>query len=171
MKYQPKPDKISNDNVQTPSLLASAIVEHFQPRGAILEPCCGGGSFVDALADWADSLDAFDINHKNCRQDFLTHLPKDRYDWIVTNPPWSKIRDFLIHGMRVADNIVFLMTVNHVWTKARLRAISEGGFGIREILLCDTPKTEGWPHLGFQLGAIHYQRGYSGCIRLTNLKS
>ena len=73
--------------------------------------------------------------------------------------------------MKIADNIVFLITVNHVFTKARVRDVQQAGFGLKEILLCDTPKNNDWPQSGFQLGAIHYQRGYSGYIQLTNLKS
>jgi hypothetical protein len=30
----------------------------------------------------------------------------------------------------VADQVVFLMTINHVWTKARLRIAREHGFGL-----------------------------------------
>lgn len=32
----------------------------------------------------------------------------ERVDYIFTNPPWSRIREFLIHSMKVADEIYFL---------------------------------------------------------------
>jgi hypothetical protein len=91
----------------------------------------------------------------------------ERVDWIVTNPPWSQIRPFLQHAMRVADNVVFLLTINHVWTKARIRDVQEAGFGIREIVLVDMPAT--FPQSGFQLGAVHFRRGWRGEIRLSEL--
>jgi hypothetical protein len=55
--------------------------------------------------------------------------------------------------------VVFLMTINHVWTKARLRIAREHGFGLRALLLVNTPRW--FPPSGFQLGAVHYQRGWT----------
>jgi hypothetical protein len=52
------------------------------------------------------------------------------------------------------------MTINHVWTKARLRIAREHGFGLRALVLVDTPRS--FPQSGFQLGVVHYQRGWSG---------
>lgn len=132
MKYQPNSNYKSNDVVYTPEPLAKAIVNHFKPNGKVLEPCCGAGAFLKYLpnADWCEierGRDFFDLN--------------GHYDWIVTNPPWSKIRDFLRHSMEVADNIVFLMTVNHAFTKARIRDVFAEGFSIREIALCDMPRS------------------------------
>ena len=59
------------------------------------------------------------------------------------------------------------MTVNHAWTKARLREMKTRGFGLREILFVPTPRS--FPPTGFQLGVVHYQRAYHGPIQLTEL--
>ena len=88
-------------------------------------------------------------------------------DWIITNPPWSQIRDFLCHAMEMADHVVFLFTINHLWTKARLRDIHNADHGIREIVLVKMPKT--FPQSGFQLGAVHLQYGWKGKITLSEL--
>jgi len=151
MKCQPNANYNSNDVVMTPLSLSKQIVEHFEPIGKILEPCCGDGSFLKYLpnADWCEitkGKDFFDC--------------KNKYNWIVTNPPWSKIRLFLQHSMKLADNIVFLMTVNHLFTRARIRDVNEAKFGIKEILLLDMPKE--FPQSGFQLGAIYLKRSYKG---------
>lgn len=82
-------------------------------------------------------------------------------DWIVTNPPWSKFRDFLNHSMEIADNIVFLCLTNAWYMKARQRDIEEAGFGLVEILHLDTPPAP-WPQAGFQLGAGWLRRGWKG---------
>lgn len=87
-------------------------------------------------------------------------------DWIITNPPWSQIRRFLQHAMAHADHVVFLCTINHVWTRARLRDIRSAGFGLREIVIFDTPRS--FPQLGFQLGAVFLARGWTGPITLTD---
>lgn len=158
MKCQPNRDYVSDDVVQTPSDLALRIVEHFKPAGKILEPCRGEGNFWQYLprADWCEISEG---------RNFFNYAKK--VDWIITNPPWSQIRNFLQHSMKVADDIVFLMTVNHVWTKARVRDIYSSGFGIKEICLVEMPPS--FPQSGFQLGAIHIQRGWSGEITFDDI--
>ena len=157
MRYQPNRDYVSNDDVQTPSALARRLVRHFRPRGRVLEPCCGEGRILRHLprgSHWCEI--------KRGRDFFDWQEP---VDWIITNPPWSQIRPFLRHALSLADHVVFLLTINHLWTKARLRDIRAAGFGIREILLVDMPAD--FPQSGFQLGAVHLQRGWHGGIKLT----
>jgi|TARA_Y100000310_G_C20313519_1_gene637338 tRNA1(Val) A37 N6-methylase TrmN6 len=142
----------------TPRYLAKAIVEHFEPSGKILEPCCGTGNFLKYMkAEWCEI---------SLGKDFFNY--RKRVDWIITNPPWSKVRNFLQQSMKIADNIVFLITINHLWTKARLRDMKEAGFGIKEI--CMIPeKTPDFPQTGFRCGACHIKRGYKGDIKLSEL--
>lgn len=158
MKNQPNRDYVSNDVVMTPLHMAKRIVDHFKPSGRILEPCRGAGHFTRYMpdAEWCEITQGRDF--------FDWEKP---VDWIITNPPWSKIRQFLQHSMKVADEIVFLMTVNHVWTKARIRDIYETGYGIKEICLIEMPPE--FPQSGFQLGAIHISRNWIGGIKLTDI--
>lgn len=159
MKYQPNRDYNSNDIVMTPIALAERLVKHFQPKGKGLEPCRGTGNiyrFLDG-ADWCEITEG---------KDFFNYNKK--VDYIFTNPPWSKIRPFLQRSMELADDIYFLFTINHLWTKARLRDIQKEGFGIVEICLFDTPKE--FPQSGFQCGMVHIRRDYkNNAIRLTRL--
>jgi hypothetical protein len=175
MRSQPNRNYVSNDDIQTPPALAQRLVEHFNPSGRILEPCCGNGSFLRALRAHQRSLAK--ISGSNDSEVFWTEIKRGRdffawtqpVDWIITNPPWSQIRNFLRHAMTLADHVVFLLTINHLWTKARLRDVREAGFGLREIVLVDMPDT--FPQSGFQLGAVHLTRGHTGPITLTNLGS
>lgn len=251
MRSQPNRNYVSDDVVQTPAALARRLVEHFRPRGRVLEPCKGEGNVLRALrayvrdrcrparnraaaavaarvrpassrrvlvggplesttgAQAAVSMPS--VNRAKERPD--SHLPvspscdlpdspphrlpvftvsprrrltaspstvlwaeikegRDFYewttkvDWIITNPPWSQVRRFLRQAMLVADHVVFLLTVNHVWTKARVRDIRDAGFGVREIVLVDMPRT--FPQSGFQLGAVHLERGWKGPMKLTD---
>ena len=146
-----------NDIVYTPHKLAERIVNHFKPQGKICEPCRGGGSFTKYMPE----CDWFEVEEG---RDFLDVFSGE-WDWIVTNPPWSKFRKFLNKSMEVADNIVFLVTVNHFWTKARVRDMKEADFSIKEILLVDTPKE--FPQSGFQLGAVYIKRGYKGKAKIS----
>lgn len=164
MKNQPNRDYVSNDVVQTPPALALRIVEHFDPQGVVLEPCAGRGHFVDALLPQRKVKTVHDCEISAGKDFFDFHEP---VDWIVTNPPWSQIRPFLQHSFKLADEVVFLMTVNHVWTKARLRDMKTAGFGLRQIALVEMPKE--FPASGFQLGAVHFSRGWTGPMGLVEL--
>jgi len=146
--------KGGNDNIQTPIWLAKIIVEHFKPNGRVLEPCCGDGNFLKFLpdADWCEI---------NRGRDFFKYVAV--VDWIITNPPYSKYRQFLEHGMKIAKNIVFLQLINATFYKARLKLLKKYGFGIREIWCIDTPKE--FPQFGFQMGCVYYKYGYVGDIR------
>lgn len=158
MRFQPNRNYRSNDEIQTPRQLAKALVRKLAPVGRILEPCAGEGAFLDEMpgASWCEILQG---------RDFLSWSAK--VDWIVTNPPWSRIRTFLQKSFEIADNVAFLMTVNHAWTKARLRDASNACFGIRRIIIFETPRS--FPQSGFQLGMVVYQRGWSGAIQLEEL--
>ncbi len=155
---RPLAPKGGNDCVMTPPYYVNLVLDHFAPQGRCLEPCRGTGGFQLDDWDWCEITEG---------RDFLTYdFGSARYDWVVTNPPWSKIRPFLARSMELADNVVFLCLVNAFWMKARLRDMKAAGFGIREILLIDTPPKP-WTQTGFQLGAVHVQRGHKGDIKLS----
>ena len=91
-------------------------------------------------------------------------------EWIVTNPPWSLARRFLQHAYEVADNVVFLIPLNHiVGLRVRIADMERAEFGVKEILLCATPPPP-WPPSGFQLAAIHLRRGCRGAIAWGRLE-
>jgi hypothetical protein len=155
-----------NDRVYTPDDLAFRIVKHFrkQIKGRVLEPCAGQGAFVRALNLIGIKPIELEIDRG---LDFFEYF--GQVDWIVTNPPWSKARDFARHAYQLSHDVVFLITTNHFTAlKARFRDMREFGFMIREIALVDTPP-EPWPQSGFQLAAIHFQKGWKGKSGFTQL--
>lgn len=163
MALSPGRNPSSADIVYTPLNLAQEIIEHFigdETTGSILDPCRGGGAFYDNFPnhltkEWCEVEQG---------RDFLTYLGK--HDWIITNPPWSKMRDFIQHGCLVADRVVYLSTLTHFVTKARLRDLKQLGFGLREFYCVPTPKKD-WPASGFQLGAMLIERGYEGGLDIS----
>jgi len=161
MKHQANRNYISNDLIMTPEPLARKIIEYFQPKGVVLEPCKGSGNFYKYMPPgrlWCEITEGVDFTQFH-----------QKVDWIITNPPWSKIRQFLQCSMLVADNVVFLMTINHLWTRARISDIYDSYFGIAEIIMIDTPNN--FPPLGFQLGVVHLKGGYEGPVKLTDWRS
>jgi tRNA1(Val) A37 N6-methylase TrmN6 len=155
-----------NDKVYTPDDLALKIVKHFkkQIKGRVLEPCAGHGAFVRALQKEGFKPVELELDRG---LDFFEHHGK--VDWIITNPPWSKARDFARHAYTISHDVVFLITANHFTAlKARFRDMREAGFAMREIVLVDTPPAP-WPQSGFQLTAIHFQKGWKGKTRFICL--
>ena len=148
--------KNGNDRIMTPVWLAKKIVGHFKPSGSILEPCAGSGNFLQVIkADWCE-IDK--------GRDFLQ--VEGHWDWIITNPPYSKYRDFMNKAFEVADNVVFLQLINAIWFKARLRDMKNAEFGIKEIWMIETPKE--FPQFGFQMGCVYFKKGHKDNIVLTS---
>jgi hypothetical protein len=185
VRLQPNRNYVSNDDIQTPLALARRLVQHFQPTGLILEPCAGDGHFLKALRSHArqsrpespasDLLTTrYSLPTTTTTRASWTEIKRNRdffawgqsVDWIITNPPWSQIRRFLQHALSLADHVVFLFTINHLWTRARLSDVHSAGFGLKELVLVDTPKK--FPPSGFQLGAVHLHRGWTGPVTLTD---
>lgn len=157
MRAQANKGYKSDDLVMTPPEFAKEIIDYFKPSGRILEPCRGDGGFYNNFPGtklWCEITEG---------RDFFDF--KDKVDWIITNPPYSKMRKFLEHSMDVSDNVCFLITINHIWTKARLRAMRERSFGIKEILMVQEP--DNFPRFGFQVGVVHLKKDYVGDIKLT----
>ena len=159
--------KNGNDEIYTPDKLTFEIIKHFNPTGNLLEPCRGTGSFYYNMITHAGKCNWCEITEGI---DFFKNTFKDKqFDWIVTNPPWGYYRKFLNESMRVANNIVFLCLINHLFMKARLRDVEENKFGIKEILKVKEPTNKEWPKTGFQLGVIHLQHNYIGDIKFGEL--
>ncbi len=169
-KLTPGTNKAEKDRVMTPDDLAVRVVKHFrsQTSGVVLEPCAGMGAFVRALN--AEGITPIELELERGQDFFNFH---DKVDWIITNPPWSKVRAFSKHAYEVADNIVFLLPVPSGFglTRRWLNMV-EAGFGIKEIaVVYPAPPKEVWPQSGFLLCAMHFQRGWQGTpgIGVTNI--
>lgn len=151
------------DRVFTPRDLARRIVERLNPHIArsILDPARGQGAFFDCFParlhrHWCELDDG---------QDFMAWTR--RVDWIVTNPPFSRFRDFLTHTHEIANNVVFLASLSNFTTRYRIAQVRRAGYDVRLILLVPTP--EHWPNSGFQVAAVWLQRSWIGTARIEDL--
>ncbi|UYQ73470.1 helix-turn-helix transcriptional regulator [Pelagibacterium flavum] len=159
----PKPNTPQRDIVMTPEALAVSIMAQFggELRGVVLDPCRGNGAFFNTFPstverEWCEIAQG---------RDFFGWTRK--VDWLVTNPPFSKMRAFLVHAMEVSDNVVFLAPLSHFTTRARIRDIRSAGFGLKRIITVPTPSD--WPASGFQLTVVHLKRGWRGTIEMSDL--
>ena len=152
-----------NDVVMTPNESAIKIIEHFKPKGSILEPCRGEGAFYNNFPntdkDWCEISEG---------KDFLTYNKK--VDWIITNPPFSIFDLFLTKSLEISDNVVFFCPLNKFFKSIKLDKIIYAYGGIREVVHMGTGGMHKFP-FGFVVGCIYYKRGYRGPIEYTRMYS
>lgn len=150
-----------SDVILTPEPIAKEIVDYFKPSGRILDPCRGTGAFWKAMpgADWCEISEGRDF--------FEWQKP---VDWIVSNPPYSILDEWMEHSYAVATNIVYLLPLPKLFNSARrLQTICELG-GMREVLVVTVGRKLGFPW-GYACGAVHFETGYKGACKITPMGS
>lgn len=146
-----------NDRIYTPEWAVKDMIDHFKPTGKILEPCKGMGSFTDHLpnCDWCELDEG---------KDFFEYSTK--VDWILSNPPYSLIRKFILHSFEMCDNIVYLIPVWKAFNAINLQYSLRDYGGIKEIRWYGGGGKLGFP-MGNGIGAVYYKRNYDGPIYTT----
>ncbi len=101
----------SPDDFPTPPWATRALIEHIvAPEGSLskltcLEPACGAGHMAKPLSEYfarVDYSDASDYGFGPVR-DFLVHPYEcDRFDWIITNPPFRLAEEFAARALKIA---------------------------------------------------------------------
>ena len=119
-----------NDYYQTPYSMTRQLLEVENFEGKILEPCCGAGAIVKVLRDYDKSIDYCDLNNefsltgifKNFK-DFIND-DFDRYDNIITNPPYSLANEFILKAKEITNNkIAMLLPLNYLHGVTRYNEI------------------------------------------------
>lgn len=156
-RMNPKKRKPGNNKIYTPSWVAKEMVEYFKPTGKVLEPFKGHGVFTDLIPNchWCEIDEGKDFYDWN-----------EKVDWIISNPPYSGMREFILHSFKFADNIVYLVPVWKVFMAFGLqKSIREFG-GIKEIRWYGTGSKLGFP-MGNGIGAVHWKRNYKNDIKVS----
>lgn len=83
-----------SDFYPTPPDVTCALLDFLRigDRKVIWEPACGEGHMVDAMRERGYAVIGTDIRSGT---DFLTDDCPGGFDWIITNPPFSKADDFI----------------------------------------------------------------------------
>ena len=101
----------SSDDFPTPPWATRAFIEHFpglkEKAGELscLEPACGRGYMAEALKEYFGSVGSSDVNEYGygTKRDFLAHPPQPKsFDWVITNPPFNKAKEFVLTSLDVA---------------------------------------------------------------------
>lgn len=140
------------DRVYTPEWVAKDMINFFNPTGRVLEPFRGGGVFTNLCPEW----DWCEIDDG---KDFFQWTQP--VDWVVSNPPYSKLRPVWNHAAKVSKNIVYLIPLRNFFSGyGFIREAFQYG-GLVHIRTYGTGGRLGFP-MGNAVGAIHWKKGYTG---------
>lgn len=146
------------DVVFTPDNVAQMIVDYFNPTGLCLDPCRGEGAFFKYLP--CDSREWCEITEG---RDFFDYHTK--VDWIISNPPFSDLNDFLVHSFEISKNVVYLTPCDKIFNSwNRILAFEKFG-GIKTLLIMHPSKCKF--KFGFPVGVFHFVKNYKG---FTNIE-
>lgn len=133
--------------------VARRVVEYFRPTLPCLEPCAGDGAFLSALppgTEWCEierDIDFFDY--------------QGRVEWIVTNPPFGDLTEWMAKAFSVSRNVVFLMPLSNLYSSVPRMELVRAYGGVKTVLYLGSGRGIGFD-IGFPFGAIHFQEAYSG---------
>lgn len=118
----------ANDEFMTPEKLADNLVTKVPlvKGDSILEPCMGTGAFFGAYPHF--------VNSESLGSGFLEY--NKQVDWIITNPPYSDLDNWLKHCFQIADKGVALLIGLLNITPKRLEMANKAGFGLSQIHIC-----------------------------------
>lgn len=159
-----KPNKTGiatvNDKVYTEENTAKWIIQHFNPKGLILDPSAGKDVFYNNYPETETKFrceieDGVDFFHF-----------REKVDWIITNPPYSIYDKFLEHSFTLSDNVVFFCPIQKAFKSERIERMVMSYGGLKEIVFMGGGRKHKLP-FGFAVGCLHYQREYKGDIKLT----
>ena len=108
-----------SDFYETPYSMTERFLfaEHFDYSGSFCEPACGDGAIVKVLSKHAKNVVAYDIE-----ADFLKEIKK--YDYVITNPPFSLAYEFVLKAKQVASRkFAFLLPLSYLHGKKRFDRI------------------------------------------------
>jgi hypothetical protein len=163
-------DGNNNDFYSTPYSVTEHLfrIEKFNKNLTVCEPATGKNAIADVLRKhWnPDLVTAYDLE-----VDFFKD--ENDYDYIITNPPFSKATEFIIHAKkRARHKICLLLPLNYLHGKQRYNEIyTDKQYGLskvhiftRSILLNDGPiRPDGKVKNGMLVFAWYiFENGYQG---------
>jgi len=144
-------DEAVNDVFLTPRPLAAQLIDE-TPWGlndSLLDPFMGRGAFFDQFPKagkeyWCEIEKG---------SDFFRWV--EPIDWIMSNPPFSKLSQVFSHSCRIAQKGFAYLIPTYSLTHKRIKDCSSFGFNISRIVFFPNPKE--W-QLGFQMCWVVFEK-------------
>lgn len=137
-----------SDFYETPYSMTLQLLQHekFLSSRNILEPSCGHGAISMVLHDNGyENIQESDIKMGS---NFLESNEKFKFDYIITNPPFSIALEFILKAKKISTwKIAFLLPLTYLHGQTRLKTI----YNDREFPLARVHVFSRYPMLGDQL--------------------
>lgn len=109
MKSINKSMKNKNDERYTPPMLVKPIIKYLKPNSVIWCPFDKMNSEFVILLEEAGHKVIY--SHVDLGQDFFEYEPKEHYDYIISNPPFSKKLEVLDRLYKLHKPFAMLMNI------------------------------------------------------------
>lgn len=154
-------DAAEGDLYYTPNELARQLIDlvPINPGETILDPAKGQGAFFNNFPGdhWID------FNEITLGNDFYNETRK--FDWLITNPPFSQLKKWLLHSAHLA-NVGFAYIIPlHGLTTHRIKTLADLGWNITDLVLFKNP--DSW-NIGFQMAWVIWQKVAPGSVKLLH---
>lgn len=106
-----------NDFYPTPEETINSLLNHidFSKVSSFLEPCKGNGAIYNKVEC---TIKTYCEISENIPKDYLS-TQYNKFDLIVTNPPFSIAQDFLVKSLKESDCVCYLLRLNYLGSKKR----------------------------------------------------
>ena len=91
-----------HDAYDTPKSMILQLLENIEldPSKSVLDPCCANDAMGCVLSEVFKDTVKYDLFIGEDNKSFFEE--SKRYDYIITNPPFSKWNDFVLHAKKIA---------------------------------------------------------------------
>ena len=106
-----------NDYYPTPHSIIRALFKNYTPPTRLVwEPCAGDGRLATALFNFGLEVITSDISSGD---DFFLYDKAPQTKTIITNPPFSRIRDFIDYAFKIGIESMALVCPERLWACKR----------------------------------------------------
>jgi adenine-specific DNA methylase len=105
-------ERAKGDFYPTPPHVTEALLNVEGFSGNILEPACGQGHIskvLEAHGYEVKSSDLFEYGYGECGNDFLFFPQANSFDNVITNPPYSRAKEFVEVALNVSRHKVAML--------------------------------------------------------------
>lgn len=120
----------AGDFYPTPPEATSALLNFLNiPHESVIWECaCGSGEMARVIANAGYKTISSDIENNGFgvpRIDFLTYQQEEKFDWIITNPPFSIAEKFIRRAWDTGKNFSFLLKTQFWNAACRIETFEE----------------------------------------------